>query len=56
MKSLPIEDLQKREFLEEYGIFRKEKLLYEHLAPKLKKYSGEMQCNEFLIPLKVCFN
>ena len=39
IKSLPTSNEEKRRILTQWGIFRKEVMIFEHLIPKLVKHS-----------------
>ncbi|KAL7020235.1 hypothetical protein ACKWTF_011427 [Chironomus riparius] len=41
IKSLPTSNEEKRRILTQWGIFRKEVMIFEHLIPKLVKYSSK---------------
>lgn len=45
VKTLPINNMEKRELMIQYGIFEKEVLIYQHLVPELLKYSGQYPIN-----------
>lgn len=41
MKTLPVENLEKREFLIGAGVFKKETDVFGSLIPELQKYPGK---------------
>ena len=43
IKSLPTSNEEKRRILTQWGIFRKEVMIFKHLIPKLVKYSCKLK-------------
>ena len=54
VKSLPIKNIEKRKFLKNSGIFKKESKIFKSLVPKLLKYSGNYLFLFMILSSQIC--